>query len=61
MKCSCNAKTVVLESRREKDTVRRRRKCLNCGFRFTTYEIKAVVFKKLKKQESERKERQGII
>lgn len=30
--------THVLDSRNEERFVRRRRECLNCGFRFTTYE-----------------------
>jgi transcriptional repressor NrdR len=42
MKCKyCqHAESKVLESRESKDllTIRRRRECINCGFRFTTFE-----------------------
>ena len=40
MNCSkCNhKKSKVLESRKADDSIRRRRECLNCGFRFTTQE-----------------------
>ena len=51
MNCSnCNhKKSKVLESRKEDDSIRRRRECLKCGFRFTTQET--VV---LQKNEAER-------
>ena len=36
----CNSKSEVNDSRPTKDnSVRRRRQCKNCGFRFTTHEI----------------------
>lgn len=39
MECpECEAKTVVLESREFAGAVYRRRKCKECGFRFTTEE-----------------------
>lgn len=41
MNCpSCNAKTHTLESRRSEDgsAVRRRRECVECGYRFTSFE-----------------------
>lgn len=41
MKCpSCNSETRVLESREigDRTTVRRRRECKDCDYRFTTYE-----------------------
>lgn len=40
MKCrECgSAETKVMESRELEDAIRRRRQCLSCGFRFTTYE-----------------------
>lgn len=51
MNCSnCNhKKSKVLESRKADDSIRRRRECLKCGFRFTTQET--VV---LQKNEAER-------
>lgn len=40
---SCGANTGVIDSRpslfNEAASIRRRRKCLICGFRFTTYEV----------------------
>jgi len=30
--------TKVIDSRDDQKTIRRRRECLKCGFRFTTYE-----------------------
>lgn len=52
MNCSkCNSnKNKVLESRKADDSIRRRRECLKCGFRFTTQE--SVV---LQKKEAERR------
>ena len=40
MLCSqCHkGKSKVLESRKADDSIRRRRKCLNCGFRYSTLE-----------------------
>lgn len=51
MNCSkCNhKKSKVLESRKADDSIRRRRECLKCGFRFTTQE--SIV---LQKNEAER-------
>lgn len=38
-KCGCNDDKVIdSRSSREGSTIRRRRECLECGFRFTTYE-----------------------
>ena len=34
----CQGPTCVLDSRPTEQGIRRRRKCLDCGFRFTTYE-----------------------
>ena len=36
--CSCE-ESKVIDSRPTENKVRRRRECINCGFRFTTYEI----------------------
>ena len=40
MKCiKCGGKTKIIDSRHNKpDEVRRRRECLKCGYRFSTYE-----------------------
>ena len=45
MKCpKCDGKTIVTNSRpSEKKTIRRRRECMDCGYRFTTYEITEVL------------------
>lgn len=34
----CGAKTKILDSRKRIDYVRRRRECVECGYRFTTEE-----------------------
>ena len=36
----CSGRTTIIETRKLNDglQVRRRRKCIKCGFRFTTYE-----------------------
>ena len=41
MKCPiCEGKTAVLDSRTGVDnSIRRRRKCLECGLKFTTHEL----------------------
>jgi len=52
MQCpNCGAETQVIDSREAEDnSIRRRRECFSCGFRFTTYERievpKLVVVKK---------------
>lgn len=35
----CNGFAKIIDSRSAKDSVRRRRECIDCGYRFTTYEI----------------------
>ena len=55
MKCIyCgNEESKVLDSRTSDNSIRRRRECLNCGRRFTTYEtIEAVHFLIIKKDGS---------
>lgn len=37
----CGGKTCITDSRSDGETVRRRRKCRECGHRFTTEEIDA--------------------
>lgn len=40
----CGADTKVIETRTaEKNQIRRRRECLECKYRFTTYEITQIV------------------
>lgn len=41
------------DSRPDGETIRRRRRCLNCGYRFTTYEISKEDYRKLKDTEKE--------
>lgn len=38
LECGCE-ESKVIDSRPTENKVRRRRECINCGFRFTTYEI----------------------
>jgi len=61
----CNQDTKVLESRVVEDTMRRRRECLTCNNRFTTYEravFNLLVEKKDGRQEKfEIKKLQGSI
>lgn len=40
------------DSRPDGETIRRRRQCLNCGYRFTTYEISTEDYAKLKNNEA---------
>ena len=42
----------ITDSRPDGKTIRRRRKCLNCGYRFTTYEISAEDYTKVKDNEA---------
>ena len=43
----CGGDTIVLDSRPRPDTVHRRRKCLNCDHRFSTYEVDKELYDKL--------------
>lgn len=39
MKCLCNGDLITTDSRKApENTIRRRKKCIECGRRFTTYE-----------------------
>jgi len=42
MRCACGGQSQVVDSREAPSlhAVRRRRRCLGCGARFTTYELK---------------------
>lgn len=35
----CNSDTRVIDSRFKDSRIRRRRKCLSCGYRYSTYEV----------------------
>ena len=44
----CDAETFIVDSRRSvKGTIRRRRECRKCGYRYSTYEVSSDQFKKL--------------
>ncbi len=44
----CGGGTIILDSRKpDVDRVRRRRECVECGHRFTTWEIEADTLKRL--------------
>lgn len=43
-RCSCGGDTCVLETRYAEEATRRRRKCLVCGNRYTTLEMREEVF-----------------
>lgn len=43
----CGGDTMVFNSRPRPETVFRRRECLTCGHRFTTYEVDAELYQKL--------------
>lgn len=48
--CSkCHNPTIVIDSRDEFNHVRRRRECVNCGYRFSTIEILKAEFDKMNK------------
>lgn len=61
-KCT-KSQTFVIDSREERETIRRRRQCLGCGLRFTTYErIEATNLRVVKKNgEREIFEREKIL
>lgn len=43
----CGGDTMVFNSRPRPETVYRRRECLTCGHRFTTFEVEAELYQKL--------------
>lgn len=55
MQCpKCNAYGLACsDSRPYNETIRRRRRCLNCGYRFSTVEISIEDYHKLKENEAE--------
>lgn len=60
--CSCGGATGVNDSRSSGDGIRRRRICLTCGKRFTTYEVQAKLSTGvLEKAESVAKRAEAIL
>ena len=60
MKCPvCGGKAAVIDSRADDDSVYRRRKCLECDLRFSTYEIDAYLYER--KEEAVRREVQKAV
>lgn len=45
----CGGKTKIYDSRPDEETVKRRRECLECGYRFPTMEIDADMFERTKR------------
>ena len=50
----CNAKTKILETRSDSESINRRRQCLRCGFRFSTVEMDKDLYKKISKVSDKR-------
>lgn len=46
----CGKKTEVIDSRSDCESVSRKRKCLECGYRFCTVEIDEDLYKKISKE-----------
>lgn len=46
----CGENTQIINSRGDVDRVRRRRKCRDCGHRFTTIELEADLHRRLSKK-----------
>lgn len=46
----CGGKTKIIDSRPEEDAVNRRRKCLECGYRFLTVEIDKDLYERVFKE-----------
>ena len=42
----CEHETKVIDSRPDSESVHRRRRCLNCGYRFNTIELDADIHKR---------------
>lgn len=47
----CNGESHVIDSRDEESARRRRRKCDSCGHRYSTYEIHAEEYNRIRKLE----------
>lgn len=52
----CDGETKVTDSRPKVDSVNRRRKCLECGFRFKTVEVDADYFDFMKERKDDKNE-----
>lgn len=50
----CNGKTKVIESITEDDSITRRRKCIECDYRFNTVEIDKDLYERLSKRKEVR-------
>lgn len=48
----CGGETHITNSRKSCDSVRRRRECRECGYRFTTIEIENDLLNKLTEKET---------
>jgi transcriptional repressor NrdR len=48
----CGGQTRITDSRAQPDVVRRRRECLECGYRFTTKELEVDVLERLTDRKS---------
>lgn len=46
----CDGKTRVFESRPDLESVRRRRECIDCGYRFHTVELDADLWEKMQQK-----------
>lgn len=46
----CNGKTMIWDSRHDDESVRRGRKCLECGYKFLTIEIDKDLYDRLEKR-----------
>lgn len=45
----CGGDTKILETRSNEDSIKRRRKCLDCGYRFLTLEVDKDFYERLVK------------
>ena len=50
----CGGETTVFDSRKMCESVWRRRKCRECGYRFSTTEIETDLLNKLTKKETDK-------
>lgn len=46
----CGAKTKVIDSHPDEDSINRKRKCLGCGYRFLTVEIDKDLYERILKE-----------
>jgi transcriptional regulator NrdR family protein len=57
----CDGKSMVFDTRTIGPTVRRRRKCLSCGWRWSTAEVPLATFKEIKRAEKPAHQLQGVV